>query len=425
MVRGSTQGRTDSLRVRLTAPHKAVFFVGHYRPELFGIGRYVPHYVDALADAGWSVDVCAPYPLYPAWKLDRSVDQVSHEHGGRVRVTRYAPFVPRRHSALTRGMHEASIAWHAIRMLRRRARNADLVVVSSPPALASACAVRLAHRNRKPCLLLAYDLVADLASDAYGLAGRAAGLVLHRVEAGLYARADQVIALTDDMAGRIRQVARRSSPVPVIRIWADDELLHLDHAAAAAGCRERLGIPDDRRLVGFAGSFGRKQRLGDVVAALRTLPPAYTTVFIGDGPDRPALEQARGNGPADVRIMAPQPVAELHAFLSACDLSIVVAWTEHAGSLFPSKVANILAAGSPILAITHPGTELAALLERERIGVTCPSLDPEEIRRAARRGAELGRDRDCRERCRAYARAHLDRGGAMERFLAEVKALVP
>lgn len=376
--------------------------------------------MDALADARWSVDVCAPYPFFPAWTLDKSVPPVSHEHGGQVRVTRYAPFVPRRHSALTRGLHEASVAWHALRMLRARARTADLVVVTSPPVLAAACAVRIAHRYGKPCLLLAYDLVADLASDAYGLAGKAAGAVLHRVEVDLYARADGVIALTDDMARRIHHLASRPSPVPVIRIWADDELFQLDHAVAARAGRARLGIPDDRALIGFAGSFGSKQRLGDVAAALGTLPRAYATVFMGDGPDRPVLERLGAEGPGDMRILPPQPAATLHAFLSACDVSVVVAWTEHAGSLFPSKVANILAAGSPILAITSRGSELATLLEREQIGLVCPTLDPEAIRHAARRGVELGRDPACRERCRQYARTHFDRGRAMERFLEEV-----
>ena len=400
-------------------------FVSAYRPEQFGIARYVPHYVDALADAGWSVDVCAPYPFFPAWKLDRSVAPRSQEHGGRVRVTRYAPFVPRRHTAFTRALHEASVAWHALRMLRGPVHAADLMIVTSPPALAAACGVRIAHRASKPCLLLAYDLVADLASDAYGLAGRAAGMMLHRVEAGLYARADRVIALTDDMAARIGQLAKRAAPVPVIRIWADDDLFHLDRAAAATHCRARLSLPADRPLIGFAGSFGSKQRLGEVAEALRTLPREYTTVFIGDGPDRPELERLASEGPGDVRILPPQSAADLHAFLSACDLSIVVAWTEHAGSLFPSKVANILAAGSPILAITHPGTELATLLERERIGLVCPSLDAEDIRQAARRGLDLGRDPACRERCRQYARAHFARGPAMLRFVSEVRALVP
>ena len=381
----------------------------------------MPHYVDALADAGWDVDVCAPYPFNPAWKIDRSGPAVSHEHGGLVRVTRYAPFVPRRHTALTRGLHEASIAWHALRMLRARVHHAELVVVTSPPALAAACVVRIAHRAGKPCLLLAYDLVADLASDAYGVSGKAAGLLLHRVEASLYARADGVIALTDDMSSRIRDMAKRVSPVPVIRIWADDELFPLDHAAAAQRARNQLGIAYDRPLIGFAGSFGSKQRLAEVAAALRTLPPSFATVFMGDGPARSELEQLAHEGSGDVRILPPQPVADLHAFLSACDLSIVIAWTEHAGSLFPSKVANILAAGSPILAITHHGTELAALLERERIGIVCPGLDPEEIREAARRGVELGRDPECRERCRRYARDHLDRGGAMRRFLEVVR----
>ena len=405
-------------------PKRVVFFVGAYRPEVFGIGRYVPQYVDALADAGWQIDVCAPYPLYPAWKLDRSLPQISEEHDGKVRVTRYAPFVPRRYTALTRGLYEVSIAVQAIRLLRRRARTAELVVVTSPPALAAACAVWAAHRAAKPCLVLAYDLVADLAPDAFGVAGKLPGLLLGRIESGLHRRADTVIALTEDMASRIQQLAGRSAAVPVIRIWADDELFQLDHRTAAREYRGRLGVPEERRLVGFAGSFGRKQRLPDLVAALRELPDPFTTIFIGDGPARPDMERLAAQGPGDVRILPPQSSADLHGFLCACDLSLVTAWTRHAGSLFPSKVANVLAAGSPILAIANRTTELAKLLAREDLGMTCPSLDPGQIRDAVCRGVELGRDADRRARCRRYAAAHLDRRRAMGRFLAAVERLV-
>ena len=400
-----------------------MFFVGAYRPEVFGIARFVPQYVDTLADAGWSIDVFAPYPLYPAWKLDRRIPKVSNERDGSVRVTRYAPFVSRRYSPLTRGLHEASIALNAVRLLRSRVGTANLVVVTSPPALASACALWIAHRAGKPCMVLAYDLLTDLAFDAFGLAGRVPALLLRVVESRLHNRADTVVALTDDMASRIRQLASRSAPLPVIRIWADDELRHLDHAAAAKAFRERLGIPEDRRLVGFGGSFGRKQHLPRVVQAVRELPRSFTTIFVGDGPARSEMERLAAEGPGDVRILPPLPSAELYAFLAACDVSIVIAWTRHAGSLFPSKVANVLAAGSPILAITDQGTELAALLEREDIGFTCPSLEPEQIREAAHGAAELGRDTARRGRCSRYAAMHLDRGRAMARFVEEVNRL--
>ena len=383
----------------------------------------MPHYVDALADAGWSVDVCAPYPFYPSWKIDRSLPRISHEHDGAIRVTRYAPFVPRHYSTLGRGLHEASIALNALRLLRSRAAAADLIVATSPPVLGAACAVRVARYVGKPSLVVAYDLVADLASDAYGRLGRVAALALRRVESSLYARAGSVIALTDDMARRIDHLSRRSGPVPVIRIWADDELLGLDHTAAARACRARLGIPEDRCLVGFAGSFGRKQCLPELVEAMRGLPPGFTTVFIGEGPERRDMERLARQGPGDVRILPPQATPDLHAFLSACDVSIVVAWTQHAGSLFPSKVANILAAGSPVLAITHRDTELATLLEREDIGITCSSVKPDQIREAVRRGVALGRDGDWRARCRRYAARHLERRHAMDRFVHEVGRL--
>ena len=340
-------------------------------------------------------------------------------------MTRYAPFVPRRPSAIGRALHETSIGLRALQLLRGRVRAADLVIATSPPPFGAACAVWVAKRHGKPCVVLAYDLAADLASDTFGLAGRVAGGMFRVLEARLYARADTVVALTDDMAERIRLLAKRPAPVPVIRIWADDELRHLDHAAAAKAWRARVGIPEERRLIGFAGNFGQKQHLPEIVEAIRDLPSSYTTVFIGDGPDRTAMERVASGASGDVRILPPQLTADLHAFLSACDVSIVAAWTKHPGSLFPSKVANILAAGSPILAITDRCTELATLLEEKNIGLTCPSLDPGRIREATRHGVELGRDGDRRARCRHYAADHFDKDRAMRCFLTEVSRLVP
>jgi colanic acid biosynthesis glycosyl transferase WcaI len=408
----------------VTLSRRACFFVGNYRPEAFGIGRYVPHYVDALAAAGWTVEVFAPYPFYPAWRLDRSLPAVSLESAGQVRVVRYAPFVPREPAALGRALHDLSLGWHAVRELGLHTGSADLFVAASPPLLGAAVTVGLARRRRRPSLVLAYDVVADLTGDAFGPLAGLPSQALRRVEAGLYAQASHVVAISEEMAARIRALSGRSSPVCVLRIWADDALFQLDHDAVAASFRREQGLSPETRLVGFAGNFGRKQQLPAVAEAVSALPVEFRTIFVGDGPHRVALEQIARASSGRVRVLPPQPEHVLHAFLSACDASIVVAWTRHGGSLFPSKVANILAAGCPVVAVAPHDCELAQLVESEALGVVCTSLAPEDLREAVARGAGLGRSPTQRLRCRRYAERHLRRDGATARFVGEAERLV-
>lgn len=408
----------------MTGAPRACFFVGNYRPESFGIGRYVPHFVDALADAGWTAEVFAPYPFYPAWKLDRSVPRVSTESDGRVKVVRYAPFVPRRPNAWPRIAHELSLGWHALLALTFQAAPPDLFIAASPPLLGGAMTVWHAHRHRRPSLLLAYDLVADLTGDAFGRPAGPAARALRAIEAATYAAASHVIALSRDMADRIRASSGRRSPVSVLRIWADDGLFELDRERAGAAFRHDQAIAGDTSLIGFAGSFGRKQQLPAVAGAASLLPANIRTIFVGDGPHRRDLEQLAAASPDRLRVLPPQSEHGLHAFLSACDASIVVAWTRHGGSLFPSKVANILAAGCPIVAVAPRDCELSQLVESEGLGVVCTSLRPDDLRAALVGGAQLGRLPAQRLRCLRYADRHLRRASVTASFVREAETLL-
>jgi putative colanic acid biosynthesis glycosyltransferase WcaI len=406
-----------------TSP-RACFFVGNYRPESFGIGRYVPYYVDAVADAGWTAEVFAPYPFYPAWKLDQSLPRVSTESAGRVRVVRYAPFVPHEPTAWPRMAHELSLGWHAIRALTFEAGSPDLFIAASPPLLGSAVTVWHAQRHRRPSLLLAYDLVADLTGDAFGLLAGAPGRALRAIEATMYARASHVIGLSREMAERITTLSGRTTPVSVLHIWADDGLFVLDRDQAAARFRREQGLSPETSLIGFAGNFGRKQQLPIVAGAASLLPGDVRTIFVGNGPHRMDLERAAAARPDRLRVLPPQSEDGLHAFLSACHASIVVAWTRHGGSLFPSKVANILAAGCPIVAIAPRDCELSQLIESERLGIVCASLEPRDLCAALARSAELGRSPAQRLRCRQYAERHLRRDGVTASFVRQAEGLL-
>ena len=397
---------------------RAVFSVWGYRPDFCGIGRFVPSYVDALSGLGWAADVLTPYPSYPSWRLDRSLPQVSLEQNGAVRVTRYVPYVPRRHSALTRGLHELSMARGVLRNLPRIAQGADLVVASTPSILGAWTALQVARRSGLPFVLLVYDLVSDLATDVFPIAGQVAALGLRRLEAKLLADADHVVALTQEMVHRIDRFSGRTKPTAVIPIWADDELLDCDPREMALECRADLGIRSDQHLVGFTGSFGLKQHLSEIVGALGELDGGVITAFVGEGLEGPHMAEVARRSSGDVRILGPRSGRSLYSFLAACDLSIVPALTRFGGTGFPSKVANILASGCPILAITSEDTELAQIIRGGDLGLVCSSCDPSAIRDAVRRALALEGAAERRQRCRAYASTHLRNSDGMSRFTA-------
>jgi glycosyltransferase involved in cell wall biosynthesis len=300
---------------------------------------------------------------------------------------------------------------------------ADLVVAATPPLLSSWCAADAARKAGVPFCLLVYDVVADLATEVFPIAGKLAALPARRLEGGLLARADAVVTLTDEMARRIGEASGRVAPITVIPIWADDELLAEEPHDAADECRAELAIEGHRSLIGFAGSFARKQHLPEIVEAAGGIGDDVTVVFVGEGLERRRMEERARRSAGDVRVLTQRSGRELHGFLAACDLSIVPALTRHGGTGFPSKVANTLAAGCPILAISAHETELTRLLRGEDLGLAC-DLGADSIRDSTRRALALGSAADRRRRCRAYASTHWRRSDAMARFGALVNRLV-
>jgi glycosyltransferase involved in cell wall biosynthesis len=64
-----------------------------------------------------------------------------------------------------------------------------------------------------------------------------------------------------------------------------------DHRVAAATLRARLGIPDSTRVVLFAGKFVAAKQPRELLDAFLALNlPSTALVIVGDGPEKPALE---------------------------------------------------------------------------------------------------------------------------------------
>ncbi len=134
------------------------------------------------------------------------------------------------------------------------------------------------------------------------------------------------------------------------------------------------------RTASFVGTIGRGYDLGTVVEAaamMRTGSDRIVFRIAGEGPDLPALRRAAARrGLDNVRFEGLMPFAEITALLrrSMVGLNVISRGTR---APLGNKLFDYLAAGLPILN-SSPG-EAAALVEEERIGVSCPAGDPRAL----------------------------------------------
>lgn len=99
----------------------------------------------------------------------------------------------------------------------------------------------------------------------------------------------------------------------------------------------------------------------------------------------------------NVTLHPPVPRDELPAALGTADVALVALLPGMTGVLVPSRMYNILAAGKPLIAIAERDSEVALLVEEERIGWVVEPSDAgapvaaiADARRDEQRLAEMG-----------------------------------
>jgi glycosyltransferase involved in cell wall biosynthesis len=186
---------------------------------------------------------------------------------------------------------------------------------------------------------------------------------------GTWQRADHVIAISEAVAGALRDGGVAPGHITVIpSSVALDELAHV----AASGVRARLGWPGDTPLAVNVGALTHEKGhalLLRAAAALQASQPSLRWVVAGEGPERTALEQlARDLGVHDtVRFLGHvDAVAPLLA-----DATVVVS-ASHAEGL-GSTLIDAMALGRPIVATAVGG--VPELLSPDA-GLLVPPNDP-------------------------------------------------
>jgi colanic acid biosynthesis glycosyl transferase WcaI len=351
-----------------------------YYPEDSATGYYVTRIAESLA-ASHNVNVLCAQPTYKA----RGTKAPSEEIRNNVHIHRCAATTLDKDVLTFRLINlftiSVSIFFNAVRGLRR----GDLaLVVTNPPALPFVAL--LACRLRGAKLILRIEDVYPDAMIAAGMVGPDSLIVrllnvLHRF---LYTKVDRVIVLGRDMLQLVEgKVHQKAGGISIITNWGDvDQVTPGERSSNPL--LQRHGLTE-KFIVQYSGNMGRTHDLENLVECARILAREESVhfLFIGTGAKEQWLRKtARELGLANITILPPQPRSALTVSLNACDLAVVSFVRGMAGVSVPSRMYNILAAGKPILAVADADSELALVIQEERVGWLVRPASPERSAQA-------------------------------------------
>jgi len=199
--------------------------------------------------------------------------------------------------------------------------------------------------------------------------------------------ADLVIAdtkpqldLYGEIAGRLRAEGA------VVPVGADDDVFV-----------PRVDAEVRPRSILFYGTLVPLQGVATIVEAAALLEPdGIRTAIIGDGQDRPALEDAIRRTGVKVELTGVLPLDELPAHLATSTVCLgIFGDSDKAGRVVPHKLFECLAMGRPV--VTREGPGVRSLFEEGEV-VTVPPADPLALADAVR---SLVEEPDHRERVAA------------------------
>jgi colanic acid biosynthesis glycosyl transferase WcaI len=348
----------------------------NYAPEEVGIGPFTTGLARGLTVRGFDVTAIVGQPYYPQWHKRPGLAGLrwrrSVEEG--VTVVRCPHYVPARPSGARRIAHLASFALASlpsvVGLVARPRPQRPRMIVCIAPALLSIPVAWLAARLCGARLWVHVQDFEVEAAFAMGLMRRGplawigAGL-----ERWLLRLADRVSTISPQMCAKLVAKSVRAERVVELRNWANV----CGPSRTGEDYRQRWGLVG-KRVALYSGNIANKQGIDIVIKAARELSIRKDIVFVicGEGPNRSPLEQ-QASDLTNVQFHDLQPAERLGDLLALADVHLLPQLAGAADLVLPSKLANMLFSGKPVVATAAPGTGLYA--EVDGCGINTPPGD--------------------------------------------------
>ena len=354
----------------------------NFYPELISTGKYTSELAFWLAAHGWDVRVVTAPPYYPEWKVQPGYFswKYQREEINGVTVYRCPLWVPPRVSGVTRILHLLSFTISSFPVLVGQAKWKPNVILCIAPTLLSAPATLLTARlARTQAWLHLQDFELDAAINMQILStGNQGKKIAAKVEYWLLESFYRITTISKRMQTHLIQKGIPPKQTFLFPNWVDTEIIY-PLPVEQMTLRKKLGIPDDKVVVLYAGNMGHKQGLEHVIHAAEQLQNHHKIIFIliGDGVARPDLEKESTNL-ANIQFFPLQPLKALNQVLNMADIHLLPQKAGAADLVMPSKLSGILASGKAVIATANSDTEIAEIVSN--IGIIVP---PENSRALA------------------------------------------
>jgi len=402
-----------------------LLFLGlNHAPEEIGIGPYTTGLLQSWCEAGHTADAVVGQPYYPQWRVlpeYRGGWQAAEENG--VSLLRCPLYVPGRPTGLRRILHHFSFAASSLMPMLRRAERGrpDLVMTVAPSLIAAPVALLAARLAGAKSWLHVQDFELE-AAQATGLVSRGLfGRMAGAFERWVLRSFDRVSTISPQMCARLEEKGVSQDRIVELRNWAEiDSIRPLD---GPSPYRDKWNVRAPHVAL-YSGNIANKQGIEIVLEAARLLAHRKDIAFVicGEGPNRANLERLAADLP-NVTLHDLQPRERLGELLSLATVHLLPQLANAADLVLPSKLANMLASGRPVVATATPGTGIAdevddcgisvAPGDAWGVAVAIETLVDDEARREA-----LGRA------ARKRAEQRWSRSAILERFVAQASAFI-
>ncbi|MBJ6145042.1 glycosyltransferase family 4 protein [Hymenobacter sp. BT559] len=265
-------------------------------------------------------------------------------------------------------------AW-AVRAGRRLGRP-DVVWGISTPLTAAWAAARVARYWRVPWVFEVQDLWPSFPVAMGAVPTALARRQLFALEKRLYDSAAHIVPLSPDMSAYVADLGLPASKITTLLNGTDLNLAARATPEAVAALRQAHAL-GGRKVVLYAGTFGRANDMPTVVAAAEAMAaadPAVTWVFLGHGYYEPLVAAAAARWPGRIRLVGGQPRHAVFSWFALADVALVSFLNLPVlDTNSPAKLYDALAVGTPVVVTNQGWTK--KLVEEHGCGWYAPAGD--------------------------------------------------